>query len=40
MSHDVHGQGENDGRIFLGRNGVQRLQVAKLQLSDENFKSY
>ena len=31
VSHDVHGHGEDDGRVVLRRDAVQRLQVAKLQ---------
>ena len=29
--HDVHGHGEDDGRVVLRRDAVQRLQVAELQ---------
>jgi hypothetical protein len=26
MADDVHGDGEDDGGILLGRNGIQRLK--------------
>ena len=29
--HDVHGHGEDDGRVVLRRDAVQRLKVAELQ---------
>ena len=29
--HDVHGHWEDDGRVVLGRDAVQRLKVTKLQ---------
>lgn len=28
--HHVHWQGEDDGRVLLGSNGVERLEVAQL----------
>ena len=31
MVHDVHGHGEDDGRVVLRRDAVQRLKVAELQ---------
>lgn len=31
VSHDIYGQGEDDGGVLLRRNGVEGLQVAKLQ---------
>lgn len=31
VSHDIYGQGEDDGGVLLRRDGVEGLQVAKLQ---------
>ncbi len=27
MADDVHGDGEDDGGVLLGRNGIQRLKI-------------
>ena len=35
--HDVHGHGEDDGRVVLRRDAVQRLQVAELQRKEEKL---
>ena len=32
---DVHGHGEDDGRVVLRRDAVQRLQVAELQKDED-----
>ena len=34
--HDVHGHGEDDGRVVLRRDAVQRLKVAELQTEGED----
>lgn len=31
VSHDIYGEGEDDGGVLLCRDGVEGLQVAKLQ---------
>jgi hypothetical protein len=31
MAEDVHGHGEDDGRVVLRRDAVQRLEVAELE---------
>ncbi len=34
LRQDLHGEGEDDRRVLLGRDRVQRLQVAQLQRTD------
>ena len=39
MVHDVHGHGEDDGRVVLRRYAVQRLQVAQLRTGGTRVKT-
>ena len=37
MVQDVHGHGEDDGRVVLRCDAVQRLQVAELQKDEDDW---
>ena len=36
VAHDIHGHGEDNGRVVLRRDTVERLQVSELQRREED----